>query len=56
MLNIKAINGAMVKVYNLTGQLQKQEALQAGYVSIADLDNGIYFVNVNNQISRVVKK
>lgn len=56
LLNVEAINGAIVKVYNVTGQLQMQEALQGGQVSIASLDNGIYFVNVDNQISRVVKK
>lgn len=56
LLNIDAADGTLVQVYNVTGQLQKQENLQGGQLSIADLEQGVYFVNANKQISRVIKK
>ncbi len=55
-LNIVAADGSLVSVYNVTGQLQKQEILHAGQISLEELNAGIYFVTAGNKMSRVIKK
>lgn len=56
ILNIAAADNSVVSVYNVAGQLQMQTILQNGQISISNLVDGIYFVNVDNHTSRVVKQ
>lgn len=56
LLNIDAIDGEMIKVYNVMGQLKMSTPLQGGSISINQLENGVYFINTkNHQITKVVK-
>lgn len=56
VLSIDAANGAMVSVYSLVGQLQQQSILEGGQISLNNLENGIYLVKINNQLTKVIKK
>lgn len=56
LLLIDAQNASMVSVYNMVGQLKYETALNAGSISIENLESGVYFVKVNNQLAKVVKR
>lgn len=56
ILNIDAAEGELVTIYNLVGQLEKQVSVTGGTISIENLKDGVYFINVNSSISRIIKK
>lgn len=61
ILNIDVANSGVVEVYNLTGQLQYKQEIQAGNnpLDLSALENGVYIVKINInglvKVDRVVK-
>lgn len=57
LLTIKGVaEGELVEVYSLTGSLVKKAPIHGGIISLADLRRGVYFIRVNEQIIKVIKK
>ncbi len=54
ILNVEA--NALVEIYNISGSLVKNEVLNGNCISIADLQNGVYFVKVANEVIKIIKK
>ena len=53
----KNLNGATdIKVYDLNMRLVKSESINANQMSIKNLETGLYFVEVNGQVERLIKK
>ena len=53
----KNLNGATdIKVYDLNMRLVKSESINANQMSIKNLETGLYFVEVNGQVKRLIKK
>ena len=51
------VNGCELTVYNAGGMLVKQSRIAGSEtVSLAELGRGVYFVNVNGQTYKIVKK
>ena len=53
----KNLNGATdIKVYDLNMRLVKSESIIANQISIKGLETGLYFMEVNGQVKRLIKK
>jgi hypothetical protein len=53
----KNLSGATaIKVYDLNMRLVKSESIIANRISIKDLESGLYFVEINGQVERLIKK
>ena len=53
----KNLNGATdIKVYDLNMRLVKSESIIANQISIKGLETGLYFMEVNGQVERLIKK
>jgi endoglucanase Acf2 len=48
--------GAMIKIYNITGDMVRVLILRNGAISLTDLSRGIYFVKVDNVTAKIVKR
>lgn len=48
--------GSVFEIYGATGRLAKSGLVRGGSVSVADLNQGVYFVKVNGVTAKVIKK
>lgn len=55
-LHMSNVDGETAKVFSLTGQLVHQATVTQGVVSVDHLNNGVYFVQVDQSICKIVKQ
>lgn len=56
IISVDAVDGTSVAVYSVAGQVLLQSTLYQGQISLTNLQNGVYFVKVGDQMNRVIKK
>ncbi len=55
-LFISGNHGVLVTVYSVAGNIVLQERLTESYIDFHNIQNGLYLVNVNGHIFKVIKK
>ena len=57
-ITIESVNDAEVTVYSVNGQMLSRQNISEGIntIDLSNLNSGMYFINVNNTMVKVVKK
>ncbi len=49
-------SSSRIKIFSTHGKLVKEEQLNDGQINLAGLSNGVYFIEINDGLQRVIKK
>ena len=57
-LTIESANAAVVKIYSVSGQMLSEQNINEGTTTIdlSNLNAGIYFINVNETVVRLIRQ
>ena len=58
IVTIESVKDAEIKIYSVNGQLVSQQNIAEGInnIDISELNAGLYFINVNGTMVKIVKK
>ena len=53
----KNINGTKnIRIFDVNGRVIKEQVLESNELSIESLSNGLYFLEINGQVKKLLKK
>ena len=58
IIAIESVKDAVVKIYSMAGQVVSQQSIIQGTntIDVSELVSGIYFINIDGTIVKIVKK